>query len=126
MSDEQIRKKIVVADDDTDTLELLKDYLESENFDVFTVFNGIQLFDILKIHKTDIILLDIMMNWISSYDLCRTLKQSKEFKHIPIIFISAKTNETNIELGFNSYTNNYVKKPFELKKLIEKINRFIK
>ncbi|HPN29580.1 MAG TPA: response regulator [bacterium] len=126
MSDNISKKKIVIADDDSDILELLKDYLESDNFEVFTVLNGIQLFEILKIQKADIILLDIMMNWISGYDLCRALKQSGDFKHIPIIFISAKTSDADIELGFNSGADDYVKKPFVLKNLLEKIKKLLK
>ena len=126
MPDNILKKKIVIADDDSDTLELLKDYLESDNFEVITVLNGIQLFEILKIQKADIILLDIMMNWISGYDLCRALKQSLDFKNIPIIFISAKTSEADIELGFNSGADDYVKKPFELKNLSEKIKKLLK
>lgn len=116
----------MIADDDSDTLELLKDYLESESYEVFTVFNGIQLFEILKIQKADIILLDIMMNWISGYDLCRALKKSDEFQHIPIIFISARTSEADVELGFNLGADDYIKKPFELKKLSEKIKKLLK
>ncbi|MBP7654061.1 response regulator [Candidatus Dependentiae bacterium] len=126
MTENILKKKIVIADDDSDTLELLKDYLESESYEVFTVFNGIQLFEILKIQKADIILLDIMMNWISGYDLCRALKKSDEFQHIPIIFISARTSEADVELGFNSGADDYIKKPFELKKLSEKIKKLLK
>jgi len=119
-----IKKRIVIADDDIDTLELLKDFLESEGFDVHTVINGIQLFDILKIQRTDLILLDIMMNWISGYDLCRALKQSDEYKEIPVIFISARTSDEDVALGYNSGGNDFIKKPFELSKLLEKIKKF--
>ncbi|HON55698.1 MAG TPA: response regulator [bacterium] len=119
------KKKIVITDDDVDTLELLREFLESENFEVFTIVNGIQLFEVIKENKPDIILLDIMMNWISGYDLCRTLKESEKFKDIPIIFISARTSETDIQLGFDSGADAYLKKPFSLKELLEKINSLI-
>ncbi len=120
-----IKNKIVIADDDIDTLELLKDYLESENYEVYTVINGIQLFEVLKIEKANLILLDIMMNWISGYDLCRALKQSEDFKHIPVIFISARTSDEDIELGYNSGGADYVKKPFELTQLLAKVQKYI-
>jgi len=121
-----MKKKIIVTDDDIETLTILKEFLSLENFEIFTAVNGIQLFEILRTNKPDLILLDINMNWISGYDLCSALKKSEVYKNIPVVFISAKTNQEDIDLGLQLGAEDYITKPFELNKLLLKIQKILK
>ena len=121
-----MKKNILIIDDDIDTLDLTSDFLSSEGYNVYTALSGIQMFECLRNSKSiDVILLDIMMDWINGLDLCKAVKSSDEFKHIPIIIISARNSEDDIELAYSFGATDYLPKPFELAKLRSKLNYYL-
>lgn len=112
--------KILLVDDEPDILEFLKYNLEQENFEVLTSTNGK---DALKkiLLKPDLIILDIMMPEMDGFELYQQIKSNKNFRYIPIIFLTAKSGETNEIKGLDLGASDYIQKPISPKKLIARI-----
>ncbi len=112
--------KILLVDDEPDILEFLKYNLEQEDFEVVTSTNGK---DALKkiLLKPDLIILDIMMPEMDGFELYQQIKSDKNFRYIPIIFLTAKSGETNEIKGLDLGASDYIQKPISPKKLIARI-----
>lgn len=112
--------KILLVDDEPDILEFLKYNLEQEDFEVLTSTNGK---DALKkiLLKPDLIILDIMMPEMDGFELYQQIKSNKNFRYIPIIFLTAKSGETNEIKGLDLGASDYIQKPISPKKLIARI-----
>ena len=119
----KISKKILVIDDDKNICEILKIYLQNENFEVYFAYDGSQGVNLAKECKPDLILLDIMLPIISGWEVCKLLRQ---FIKVPIIMLTAMdTIENKIE-GLNIGADDYVVKPFEPKEVIARINAHLR
>lgn len=103
--------KILVVDDEYANVFLLRKLLESE-YTVEVSNSGTDALELVKEFKPDLILLDIMMPGISGIEVCKTLKETPDHKDIPVIMVTAKTNEESIEEGLDSGAVDYIKKPF--------------
>lgn len=113
-------KKILLVDDEVDILEFLKYNLEQDNFEVLVSTNGK---DALKkiLHNPDLIVLDIMMPEMDGFELYQQIKKNKEYQDIPIIFLTAKSGETDEIKGLDLGASDYIQKPISPKKLIARI-----
>lgn len=114
-------KTILAVDDTPSNLDILVEYLEE--YEVFDVTDGYDVFKIVKKEKIDLILLDIMMPEIDGLEICKRLKGDPKTKDIPIIFITSKTDEDFIEKAYDIGGSDYVKKPFRKKELLSRIKR---
>ncbi|MFX0014130.1 MAG: response regulator [Promethearchaeota archaeon] len=92
---------ILIVDDEEDTLEMFSTILEHECFTIWNAINGNQALEQVK-KSPDLILLDIRMPGLYGLDLCRQLKEDNRYKHIPIIFLSAKVLTHDIEFGLEA------------------------
>lgn len=112
--------RILLVDDEPDILEFLKYNLEQEEFEVLTSTNGR---DALKkiAQKPDLIVLDIMMPEMDGFELQKQIKDHKEYQQIPIIFLTAKSGETDEIRGLDLGASDYIQKPISPKKLISRI-----
>ena len=120
------RKKILVVDDEADTLELIQAILVHENFQVLKALNGNEALELLS-ENPSLILLDVKMpGGLSGLDVCHLLKSDERYKDIPIIIFSAKVLDQDIEEGLKAGALEYVTKPFSSKELIRLINKHIK
>ena len=115
--------KVAVVDDDRAIREALKDALEQAGFDVHVVPNGLKLMSVLSVVQPDIILLDVMMSWIDGVDLCCALKQNDAYSDIPVVFMSAKTSPEDVRRGMSAGAADYIKKPFELDRLLDRLQQ---
>ena len=120
-----IKKKIMVVDDDRDTRNLLNIFLRESGYDVLTAENGIKLVSAIQADKPDLVILDIMLQWISGYDLCRSIRNNPELSGVKIFFLSGKTEVNDIRLGYDVGCDEYMTKPCDLKTLKDKIERHI-
>ena len=113
-------QKILLVDDEPDIVEFLKYNLEHENFEVLVSYNGK---DALKklLHRPDLIVLDIMMPEMDGFEVYGEIKKSEEFREIPIIFLTAKSGETDEIKGLDLGASDYIQKPISPKKLIARI-----
>ena len=120
----QLKKKIVlVADDDNDLLQLVKMQLQQAGFVVQLALNGQGIVKMAVEGHPDVILLDIAMDGISGGDICKKLKNYDKTAGIPIIMISANDNIETIASTCGA--NDYVRKPFNLQTIREKISQFV-
>lgn len=111
--------KILIAEDDLDISNLLKIYLESTNYEVICVDNGVDAFETVQSKKVDIALLDIMMPLMNGYELTQNIRK---ISNIPILILSAKDQDSDKILGLNIGADDYLTKPFNPIEVIARIN----
>lgn len=109
---------ILIVDDDEKLCTLLQSYFEQEQFIVYVAHDGLAALNILRNQKPQIMLLDLMMPGIDGFEVCR---RTRQFSDIPIIFLSAKDDETDRLVGLNIGGDDYVTKPFHVKEIIARV-----
>lgn len=115
------KKLIVVLDDEENILELIKVNLVKENFDVVCFSKPKQFLNFIEEKTPDLIILDIMLPQTDGFELCKQLKQQQRLKNVPIIFLSAKSDEVDKVLGLELGADDYVTKPFSVRELIARV-----
>ena len=113
-------KKILLVDDEVDILEFLKYNLEQDNFEVLVSSYGNDALKKIS-QNPDLIVLDIMMPEMDGFELYQQIKTNKEYQDIPIIFLTAKSGETDEIKGLDLGASDYIQKPISPKKLIARI-----
>jgi len=98
----EVRANILVVDDESDLIELLKYNLAKEGYNLEFAFNGFDGLKIAEVVKPDLIILDLMLPDINGYEVCKRIKQNKRLSLVPIVFLSAKQEEVDKILGFGS------------------------
>ena len=115
------KKRILVVEDDRDINELIRYNLEREGFEVLSLYEGGQAFDIASSRKPDLVLLDLMLPQCDGLEICRQLKEDPQTKKIPIIMITAKGTEADIVIGLSLGADDYLPKPFSPGVLLARI-----
>jgi two-component system alkaline phosphatase synthesis response regulator PhoP len=115
-------KKILVADDEKDILEIISYNLINEGYDVYTAKDGNEAIDVAKKIHPDLIILDIMMPYKTGVEVCQILRTMDEFKHTLIIFLTALNDESSHIKGLESGADDYVSKPISTKVLVSRVN----
>jgi DNA-binding response OmpR family regulator len=118
-------KKILVVDDEVDLVETVRFPLEMEGFDVLVSYNGEDALSQARKEKPDLIILDLMLPKLDGYKVCRLLKFDERYKHIPILMLTAKTQEKDKILGKETGADEYITKPFEMDYLMEKVKAYL-
>lgn len=113
--------KILLVDDEKDIVEFLKYNLEQESFHVLVGYNGEEALEKLS-QKPDLIILDIMMPKMDGYEVCKKIRATKGFENIPVIFLTAKSGETDEIKGLEIGASDYIQKPISPKKLVARVN----
>ncbi len=119
-------KKILVVDDEVDVTELLNYNLRQRGFQSESINDPRQVLEMVRTFKPDLIVLDVMMPDLSGIQVCRLIRQERSLKEIPIIFLSAKTEEGDRIEGFESGADDYVCKPFSPKELMLRVSAILK
>lgn len=115
--------KILVVDDEPKIVEVLKAYLEKENYEVITSYNGNEALNIFRKESPDLILLDLMLPDISGEELCKIIRLDSK---VPIIMITAKTEEESELEGLNIGADDYITKPFSAKQVVARVKALIR
>jgi CheY-like chemotaxis protein len=118
-------KTILICDDDPVILRLLQVNLELEGFAVLLGHNGEEAVQIAQAQKPDLIILDIMMPRMDGYEACERLKSLDETRDIPVVFLSAKAQQSDIERGKAFGVADYLTKPFDPNDLIDVLDRLL-
>jgi DNA-binding response OmpR family regulator len=118
-----MKKKILVVDDELAFLELITARLEASGYEVITAKDGVEGLDKAKNLNPDLVILDILMPKLDGYEVCRFLKFDEKHSGIPIIMLSAKTQEIDKEISKQVRADDYITKPFENTELLEKIRK---
>ena len=114
-------KTILVVDDEKDLLDLIEYNLKKENFDVLKAENGEEGIKIAKEHKPDLVLMDIMMPKMDGMEAVEKMRADDDLKSIPIIFLTARSDEKTEVEGLNKGGDDYITKPISTTKLISRI-----
>lgn len=115
-------KKILIADDEPDILEILQYNLQAEGFEVTTAKNGNEAIEKAKRILPDLIILDIMMPGKTGMEVCNTLRSLPVFKNTIIIFLTALSDEGTEIKGLETGADDYLTKPVSPKVLVSKVN----
>ena len=110
---------VLFADDDAETQQLVGMILKNENMKVVYAHDGSQVFDVWQMNPVNLMILDIMMPIMDGLEACRRVRRVSD---IPIILLTAKTQEADILEGFNTGADDYITKPFRAKELVARIN----
>lgn len=105
-----MNKKILIVEDEQDIAELLRLYLESENYSIIISSNGLEALKITDDNKIDMMIVDIMMPGMNGYELIKTVREND--KKMPIIIVSAKNMDNDKIVGLNLGADMYITKPF--------------
>jgi DNA-binding response OmpR family regulator len=120
------QKKILIADDEEDVVTSLRFSLESQGYECLVAYDGKEALDMAKRENPDLMLLDIMMPKMNGYKVARLLKFDQKYKHIPIVMLTARTQERDRDLGNETGADTYVTKPFEMDDLLEVIDGILR
>lgn len=120
------QKNLVLAvDDKPQNLQFLGKLLSDNGYEVGLAQSGSQALSFVKKDEPDLILLDIMMPELDGYEVCRALKSDFSSRHIPVIFLTAKTASEDVVKGFDAGGVDYVTKPFNSMELLARIRTHI-
>ncbi len=120
------QKKILVVDDEVDLVETIRFPLEAEGFNVLVAYNGEDALNQARTENPDLILLDIMLPKLDGYKVCRLLKFDERYRNIPIIMLTARAQEKDKIIGLETGADEYITKPFDMDKLLEKVKAYLK
>ena len=115
--------KIVLVDDEPEILTLVRDYLSREGFKVLTAINGTEGMELIERENPDLVLLDWMLPGMSGLEMCRRLRETST---IPIIMLTAKSEEIDRVLGLEFGADDYIVKPFSLRELAARIKTVLR
>jgi two-component system, OmpR family, alkaline phosphatase synthesis response regulator PhoP len=115
-------KKVLIADDENDILEIISYNLTGEGYDIYTAKDGNEALDMAKKIHPDLIILDIMMPYKTGIEVCEILRSKDEFNETLIIFLTALSDETSHIKGLESGADDYVSKPISPKVLVSRVN----
>ena len=120
------KEQILVVDDEEDILELITYNLMKEGYQVTTAASGEAAMSKAYKEKPDLILLDLMLPGVDGLDVYRELKKKQDTSQIPIIMVTAKTEDTDIITGLELGSDDYVTKPFSPKVLLARIKAVLR
>ena len=119
-------KKILIVDDEADMRVMFSTRLEISNFEVIEAEDGEEGLEKAKKEKPDLIVLDLMLPKINGFEVCRMLKFDDDYKDIPIIVLSALSQQNEREKAAQCGADAYFIKPFDLGLLVTKIESLLK
>ena len=118
--------EILIADDEPNQIELMKFNLEKHGFFVKTTYNGEKALDMIYEKKPNVLIADWMMPKISGIELCKILRSNKDTKLLPIIMLSARSEEADKSLGLDTGADDYISKPFSPMELVSRVKALIR
>jgi len=120
------KKTILVVDDEQDLLDLIEYNLIKEGYNVLKAENGLEGIQAAKDHRPNLVLLDIMMPKMDGIETCEQMRADPELRQIPIIFLTARSDEkTEIE-GLNKGADDFITKPISTTKLVSRIKAVLR
>jgi phosphate regulon transcriptional regulator PhoB len=115
------RTKILVVDDEKDIVDLIAYNLTNEDYTIVKAYNGDQALKLIQAEKPDLILLDLMLPGLQGLEICKRVRTNPETASVPIIMLTAKTEEIDKILGLEMGADDYITKPFSVRELIARV-----
>lgn len=120
------RPRVLVVDDEPDLVRILEFGLKAAGYAVETAPDGQEGLKKARESKPDVILLDLMLPKLDGYKVCRLLKFDERYKHIPIVILSARTQEGDQALAHEMGANRFLTKPYEFSEILDHIQALLK
>ncbi len=120
------KKSIFIVEDEPDILELIAINLEKAGYSVRKFLTASDLFTSLKSSSPDLILLDIMLPDNDGIEVCKLLNNSPDYSTIPIILVTAKSDEVDVVLGLEIGADDYITKPFSVRELVARVKAVLR
>jgi DNA-binding response OmpR family regulator len=120
MTDDAVERAqpiVLAADDDEDILELIAFRLEHSGYTVLQARDGKEALDLARTARPDLAVLDVMMPKIDGFEVTRRLREDDSTTRIPIILLTARTQEADVQRGFDAGADDYIRKPFSPQEL---------
>jgi CheY-like chemotaxis protein len=117
---------ILVAEDERDIRELINFTLVYAGHKVTQAANGAEALELAPQVKPDLIMMDVRMPKMTGYEACRQMKQIDEIKHIPVVFLSAKGQDEEVQTGIEAGAVEYILKPFAPEDLARRVSEILK
>src|SRR5205085_3034295 len=114
-------ERVLIVDDDADIQRLVSYNLSQAGFRVSTAATGLAALEMVQKHPPDLIILDIMLPDLDGLEVCRTLRQRADSRRIPIIMLTARSEEVDRVVGFELGADDYVMKPFSPRELVLRV-----
>jgi DNA-binding response OmpR family regulator len=118
-------KKVLVVDDDPNVFELVQLYVGSDEVAVLQALDAYAGLDLAIRQQPDVIVLDVMMPGMDGLEMCRRLREIPDVASMPVIVLSAKVKEEDIEAGYEAGADDYVTKPFEPQALADRVREIM-
>ena len=112
-------KKILIVDDEKDIVETIRFVLEAKGYSCITAFDGEKGLKKAKDNNPDLIILDVMMPNINGFKICRLLKFDAKYKNIPILMLTARSQQEDKMIGEETGADLYMTKPFDIEELVK-------
>lgn len=113
-------KKVLIVDDEPNIIMSLEFLMKKSGYEIFIARDGEEALQILNKQTPDIVILDIMMPKVDGYEVCQYIKKERQME-TKVIFLSAKSKESDIEKGFEVGADLYMTKPFSTRDLMQKV-----
>jgi DNA-binding response OmpR family regulator len=118
--------RILIAEDEKDIRDLLTFLLQFAGHEVIATANGEEAYERAKVETPDLVMLDVRMPRMTGYEACIKIKQEAHLQHVPVVFLSAKGQESEVTAGLEAGATEYLLKPFSPDQLTEKVNSILK
>ena len=118
--------RVLAVDDEPINLAVLARQLGNEGFEVVKASNGPEAIEKLRRETFDIVLLDVMMPRMSGYDVCRVVRRELGLADLPVVLVTAKTQEQDLVDGFDCGANDYIRKPFTKGELVARVHAHVR
>jgi DNA-binding response OmpR family regulator len=117
--------RILVADDDVDIRELVEFKLSTMGHDIVAVGDGAAAIEACRSEKPDLAVLDVMMPGVSGLDAIREIRADANLASLPVILLTARAQEADVETGFDSGADDYITKPFSPRELAARVDALL-
>ena len=119
------KSRILVAEDDANILRQIEFNLQAGGYEVETALNGMDAFKKMMAHRPDLLITDVMMPEMDGYELVSTLRRDDVLADLPVIMLTAKSQDWDMMQGYNSGTDLYLTKPFNPAELLNFVRRIL-
>ncbi len=115
------KPRILVVDDESHIVELVRFNLEKEGYNVISAQDGLKAYKMAAEYKPDLIVLDVMLPEMDGFEVCRLIQKDSQMSEIPIIMLTARSEEIDKVLGLEIGADDYITKPFSPRELIARV-----
>jgi DNA-binding response OmpR family regulator len=123
--DDTAQPVVLAADDDEDILELITFRLEHSGYTVLQAHDGAEALELALGSKPDLAVLDVMMPKLDGFELTRRLREDETTRRMPIILLTARSQEADIQRGFDAGADDYIRKPFSPQELRARVQAIL-